>query len=333
MTPLALDIAVSSVIMLSIIVAYMRGIIKEMFTVVGLFMAAFIAYKLGHVLVPEFNNIFKVPESGDSEKAEYVLFGLLSPAVAATASSYGSTFAVVLIVVLLLGRMFSKWVKEAGMEIVDKVLGALFGFARGFMVVFAVYIPFHFLISSKDMPDWAKESNSVVAFEGTFKWLSKEMSLDKKIEERSDGLVIKFDKIAADKLLNKDADENVLVKTLGTVTDGVSEGASGIADTIKNVISSEEETKETATKSKDEEKRQREIEAEKRRAEEKKRYEEQMKASELKDSSAVQENIDEYVTSPEIDSYMKEGAFEEQKATPEDFYNPNGSTEGTDTAN
>ncbi len=229
MTPVALDIIVGVIILLSTVVAYMRGIIKEMFTIFGLFIAAFIAYKGGHLLLPDVNTWLHVPEDGISDKADYVLFGILSPAMAARAISYGGTFATVLLIVTLLGRMFSNWVKEAGMEIVDKCLGASFGFLRGFLVVFVMYVPFNYLIDGDEFPDWAKKSYSVSVFDKTFKWASKEFKLDEKIEEKSDGVVIKFSKIEANKKLKDASDEKSFTDK---VTETIGEAASSITDSI-----------------------------------------------------------------------------------------------------
>ena len=72
MTPDALDIAVGGIILLSIVFAYFRGIVKEIFTLLGLGLAGYTAYKGGHILIPEFNKWLQVPEEGSAEKEHHI---------------------------------------------------------------------------------------------------------------------------------------------------------------------------------------------------------------------------------------------------------------------
>lgn len=55
MTPAILDIAVIVILLLSTLIAYFRGIIREIFTIIGLLAASFISYKFGHLLIPQFD--------------------------------------------------------------------------------------------------------------------------------------------------------------------------------------------------------------------------------------------------------------------------------------
>jgi membrane protein required for colicin V production len=204
MTPLALDIAVGLIIFLSTLVAYLRGIIKEIFTLGGFTVAVYLAYKLGHLLVPEFNNWLHVPAEGDQEKTELV-WGLMKPALAAKVFSYGGTFLTSLLIMMLAGYFISRWVHEAGLTILDRLLGASFGFLRGFLLVFMFYVPCVYLVGEKDFPNWAKNSTSVPILQSTMSWVNKTFDLDKKIEDRGNGIAIKFDKVDIDKIKNEAA--------------------------------------------------------------------------------------------------------------------------------
>jgi membrane protein required for colicin V production len=199
MTPLALDIAIGLIIFLSTLAAYFRGLIKEVFTLLGLAVAVFLAYKLGHLLVPEFNQWLHVPEEGDKTKTELV-WGLMSPALASKVFSYGGTFLSALLVMILLGHFISRWIQEAGLGIVDRLLGAGFGLLRGFLLVFLFYVPSTYLIEYKKFPDWAKNSFSVPVLQSALDWTNKTFELDKKIEDRGNGIAIKFDKVDLDKI-------------------------------------------------------------------------------------------------------------------------------------
>ena len=198
MTALALDIAIGLVIFISTLIAYFRGVIREVFTLIVIVVAVFIAYKLGHLLVPEFNQWLHVQDEGDKGKVE-LIWGIMSPPLASKVFSYGGTFLFVFLLMTLLGHFMSVWIKEAGLGIVDRVLGAAFGFLRGFLLVFLVYAPCTWLIDQQKFPDWAKKSFSVPILQGTLDWVNEAFELDKKIEDRGSGIAVKFDKIDIDK--------------------------------------------------------------------------------------------------------------------------------------
>lgn len=199
MTPLALDIAIGLIILLSTVVAYMRGLIKEIFTVAGFGAAIFFAYESGHLLIPQFNQWLHVPDGADTGKTELVM-GLLSPSLAAKVFSYGGMFLIAFIIIMLLGRLLTRWVNEAGLGIVDRLLGGTFGFLRGFLLVFMLYVPCTYLIDQKKMPEWATQSTSVPILQKTLTVANEYFELDKKIEDRGGGIAIKFDKVDLDKL-------------------------------------------------------------------------------------------------------------------------------------
>jgi len=204
MTPIALDIFVGSIIVISGLVAYLRGIIKEVFTLVTFFLSIFLSYIAGHLLVPEFNSWFGVTEDGGFEKGKLIL-GILSPPMAAKFFSYGSIFLLVFIVLALLGGLLSRWIKETGLSIVDRVLGGAFGVFRGFLLLFLIYIPFNYVIEDNKFPEWATESISFPMFKSTFAWANNVFGLDKKIESSGSGIMIKFHKIDPEKMMKRRA--------------------------------------------------------------------------------------------------------------------------------
>jgi len=53
MTPHALDLTIALILILSTLVAYFRGIVRELFMLAGFTLAAFISVKAGHLLVPD----------------------------------------------------------------------------------------------------------------------------------------------------------------------------------------------------------------------------------------------------------------------------------------
>lgn len=205
MTPLALDLVVGFILLMSALIAYFRGIIKEAFTLVGLGLAVFATYKGAHLLVPGLNRLMGVPMEG-SRTAAKPMFGFLTPEMMAKVAAYGGTFLTVFVVMTLLGMLLTRWTNEMGLGLVDRLLGAAFGVLRGFLLVFVVYVPFTYLIDQKKFPDWAKNSVSVPILQSTLSWANETWQLDKKIEDRGSGIAVKFSKIDPDKLGEGDAE-------------------------------------------------------------------------------------------------------------------------------
>jgi uncharacterized membrane protein required for colicin V production len=140
-----------------------------------------------------------VPDGNDKGKATLVL-GILAPSLAAKVFSYGGVFIFIFVIMSLIGHLLTKWTQEAGLAIVDRGLGACFGFLRGFLLVFLLYVPCTYLIDQKTLPDWAKESYSVPILQKTMAWANTQFGLDKMIEDRGGSIAIKLNKVDFDKL-------------------------------------------------------------------------------------------------------------------------------------
>lgn len=229
MTPHVLDLIVAVILLLSTLIAYYRGLIREVFTILGLGLAVFGAYMAGPALTPFFENLLEVPADGGASAAEIVteganeeehtnaavkasmykkdlIFGILSPALAARLCAYGSGFIAVLIVAGLFSFFISRRVDEMGLGMVDKVLGAGFGFARGFLIVFLFYVPWTFLIDQDKFPAWAKNSKSVPVLNRTLAYVDDKLGFSRKVEDRGGDIAIRIGKVDPDKI-GKSAEE------------------------------------------------------------------------------------------------------------------------------
>jgi uncharacterized membrane protein required for colicin V production len=219
MTPLIFDLCILFVILASMAMAYYRGLIREVLTIVGLGVAVFSAYKLGPFLLPYFNKWLKVPADGGEKAAEAVskaaaadagstaamkaaavqgdlIFGYLSPAKAALFSSYGTAFLLAFVFMALLSFFITRTVQEMGLTMVDKLLGAGFGALRGFLMVFLPFAGIYLVMDgTKDFPLWAKNSQSVPVLEDAYKEMSKKLDLDKYLENKNGKLSFKVSKI------------------------------------------------------------------------------------------------------------------------------------------
>ena len=164
MTPILLDTIVLIVIMLSVIVSFFRGFIKEVLTIVNLLVAAVAAYILAPLLLPTFKDWFGA--GGESAK---MFFGVLPAGVVATLAAYVAVYFGVFVILSLAGMAISSGAKAMGLGPLDRGLGMVFGLLRGFLLVFVIYVPFAFTMQPDQLPTWARESISVGVLQSTYK--------------------------------------------------------------------------------------------------------------------------------------------------------------------
>jgi membrane protein required for colicin V production len=200
MTPHALDLTVAIIILLSTLAAYFRGIVREVFMLAGLSLATFVAYSSGHLLVPDVSKWLGVLPNPADEKP--TVWGILKPTIATDVVAYGGIFLAVLIVMIIIRLMISHWVSGAGLTVVDRVAGAFFGFARGFLlvlVVFATCLYMAYAGETDQLPEWAKNSISVPVLESALVWTNKNVDLKTEIKTIASKLEkINFDKVGGE---------------------------------------------------------------------------------------------------------------------------------------
>lgn len=233
MTPLAFDIAVGVIILLSIMISYFRGVIREVFTLVGLGLAVYISCAAGPLLKPGIGKWFGATAEGSADHPPMV-FGLVDANLATKIVAYGGIFLFVLICMFVLRMLITRWIKEAGLSVVDRLLGAVFGFLRGFLLVFAVYAVCFYLVTEEKLPEWVRGSRSAPVFNKTIAWLDKNFALSERfIKDEGGHISIQLDKVDLDKV-----GEEVKEKGADAVQD--------LKDEIKKEESAIEKTPDTA---------------------------------------------------------------------------------------
>lgn len=178
MTPILLDSIVVVVLLLSIVIAFFRGFIKEMLTIVNLAAAAAAAYLFAPMLLPSFRGWLGVEEGG-GKKADDI-FGIIPPEVMAHFLSSLCVFFGVFLILTLAGIAISGSVKALGLGPLDRVLGMAFGAARGFLLVFLIYLPFGFFMQPEQLPSWAQQSISVSVLDQSYRYADRYFKKDEK---------------------------------------------------------------------------------------------------------------------------------------------------------
>jgi membrane protein required for colicin V production len=116
-----LDYAVIGVFVVSLAVGALRGLVREVLSILGWVIAFLAANLLAGPLGPLMPQAIPSPELR-------------------VAAAFVAVFVASLIVTSLLGLLLSKIVKAVGLGGVDRMLGALFGLARGLLIVLAAVL-------------------------------------------------------------------------------------------------------------------------------------------------------------------------------------------------
>lgn len=117
----ALDYAWLAILGLSLLLGLWRGVIREIFSLAG-----WIAAILGAMTFA-------------GEAAAALPAGMGSPVVR-SAVAFAVIFVVVLLALSVAGLFLSRAFRAAGLGLADRVLGAVFGFARGALILFLVVL-------------------------------------------------------------------------------------------------------------------------------------------------------------------------------------------------
>ncbi|MEK6243533.1 MAG: CvpA family protein [Pseudomonadota bacterium] len=129
-----LDYAVIGVFATSLVLGVWRGLVREVISVLGWVIAFLAANLLAGPLGPAMPQMIPSPELR-------------------VAAAYLAVFVSSLVVTSLVGLLLSKIVKAVGLGGVDRLLGALFGAARGLLIVLAVAL-LAGLTSAPRQPFW-----------------------------------------------------------------------------------------------------------------------------------------------------------------------------------
>ncbi|MEM6696668.1 MAG: CvpA family protein [Pseudomonadota bacterium] len=134
-----IDGIVALVILLSALLAYSRGLVREALAIGGWIVAAIVAY----MFAPQVEPLVKeVPVISDliGDNCELALI-----------VGAGAVFAAALIVMSLITPVFSSAVQRSAVGGIDQGLGFLFGVARGILLVAIAYFVYETVVSAQDI--------------------------------------------------------------------------------------------------------------------------------------------------------------------------------------
>ncbi|MFN3722333.1 MAG: CvpA family protein [Paracoccaceae bacterium] len=134
------DGIVAGVIVLSAILAYSRGLVREAMAIAGWIGAAILAFIFAPAVQPL---IKELPVVGDflGESCELSIIG-----------AFAAVFAVGLVIAALFTPLLSSFVQRSAVGGIDQALGFLFGVARGVILVAVAFIVYDRAVAANTIP-------------------------------------------------------------------------------------------------------------------------------------------------------------------------------------
>ncbi|MGF7161065.1 membrane protein required for colicin V production [Rhodoligotrophos appendicifer] len=143
-----LDVILIGIMLISGLLALMRGFTREVLSILswaGAALAAFLAY------------------TGFRETAR----SYIQPDYVADIALVAGTFVIVLIIISIITIKISDWILDSGVGALDRTLGFVFGMARGLLLVVVAYIFFIWLVPVERRPDWVRNAATLPVIEQT----------------------------------------------------------------------------------------------------------------------------------------------------------------------
>jgi len=224
---LILDVVVICILLISCIVAFLRGFVREVLTILGLGGAGLTALTVAPMLSGGLESWLS-NGAGEDDK----LWGFVPYDIAAAVFAYAGVFVITLIIMSLISHWIAKSVHAIGLGPVDRSLGVVFGIIRGLILIGLLYMPFHLLMDKEDKDNWFGTS----ATHGYVEELSDVMATIMPESMQPDDDAIDEDADPLGQLTGEDtADKPKPLPTVGT-DEGAAEDAIGYDKTDRQAI-------------------------------------------------------------------------------------------------
>jgi membrane protein required for colicin V production len=147
-----LDVIVLAVMLLSGLLAMIRGFMREILSIAAWATAAVATLYAFPRLLPQAKTYFQ----NDTIAAIAVIAGV---------------FIGTLVVATIITSKISDMVLDSRIGALDRTLGFLFGLGRGLLIVVVAFLFFAWLVPDKQQPDWVRSAKSLSVLQSTGNWL------------------------------------------------------------------------------------------------------------------------------------------------------------------
>jgi membrane protein required for colicin V production len=147
-----LDIVLLAVMLVSGLLAMIRGFMREVLSIASWAAAALVTVYAYPKLLPQAKQYF-------------------TSDLVATGAVIAGVFLGTLIIVSIFTIKISDMVLDSRVGALDRTLGFLFGLGRGLVIVVVAFLFFAWLVPEKSQPTWVRDAKSKVVLKGTGDWL------------------------------------------------------------------------------------------------------------------------------------------------------------------
>lgn len=149
-------------VLLSGILALIRGLVREVLSLISWFIAIYTGAQFASVLKP-------------------TMLKYIDNELMASAAGGFIIFLLTLIILTILSHIIAKSVRNSSLSAIDRSLGFIFGALRGFLVVALIYLGGTLIFTNdKEYPKWLTEAKTQPALHVAATWLQSMMPKDLK---------------------------------------------------------------------------------------------------------------------------------------------------------
>ena len=147
-----LDVILLVVMLISALLAMVRGFMREVLSIASWAAAAVLT-------------LYSYP------KLKPIVLQYFSNDIVASAITIGGVFLGTLLLVSIVTIKVSDMILDSRVGALDRTLGFLFGLGRGLVIVVVAFLFFAWLVPDRSQPEWIKNAKSKVVLQGTGQWL------------------------------------------------------------------------------------------------------------------------------------------------------------------
>ena len=147
-----LDLILLVVMLISALLAMVRGFMREVLSIASWAAAAVLT-------------LYAYP------KLKPIVLQYFSNDIVASAIAIGGVFLGTLLIVSIITIKISDTILDSRVGALDRTLGFLFGLGRGLVIVVVAFLFFAWLVPDRSQPEWVKNAKSRVVLQGTGQWL------------------------------------------------------------------------------------------------------------------------------------------------------------------
>src|ERR1700704_610055 len=154
-----LDVILLVVMLISALLAMVRGFMREVLSIASWAAAALLT-------------LYAYP------RLKPIVLQYFSNDIVASAVSIGGVFLGTLLIVSIVTIKISDMILDSRVGALDRTLGFVFGLGRGLVIVVVAYLFFAWLVPDRSQPEWVKNAKSRVVLQGTGQWLMSLLAED-----------------------------------------------------------------------------------------------------------------------------------------------------------